>query len=231
MNVIEKVITGYYTEKSLNENGKEIEETKTFNFYQKVRMSVKIQFVNNVVDIIVTDTTYVPILRDLIFDIMLVQYFTDIDVSEILESKNAFDNIEEYLNSTNIVETIKKNMDAELLKELNDSVDFDIQYKTGVHNNDISRSIGSLLKTLENQIKDIDAKGMMALAEQLTNVTDGLTTDKIVDAYSKTEMFKGHQEEIVEAKNKKIRELEEIIEQNNKYKHNPALDVVSPKIG
>lgn len=216
MNVIEKVITGYYTEKSLDENGKEIEETKTFNFYKKVRMSVKIEFVSSVVSSIVTDTTYVPMLRDLIFDIMLVQYFTDVNVNEILKSENAFDNIEEYLNSTNIVEIIKKNMDVELLKELNDSVDFDIEYKTGVHNNDISRSIGSLLKTLEYQIKDIDAQGMMALAEKLSNVTDGLTTDKIVEAYSKTEMFKGHQTEIIEAKDKKIKELKEIIEQNKK---------------
>lgn len=216
MNVIEKVITGYYTEKSLDENGKEIEETKTFNFYKKVRMSVKIEFVSSVVSNIVTDTTYVPMLRDLIFDIMLVQYFTDVNVNEILKSENAFDNIEEYLNSTNIVEIIKKNMDVELLKELNDSVDFDIEYKTGVHNNDISRSIGSLLKTLEYQIKDIDVQGMMALAEKLSNVTDGLTTDKIVEAYSKTEMFKGHQAEIVEAKDKEIRELKEIIEQNKK---------------
>lgn len=216
MNVIEKVITGYYTEKSLDENGKEIEETKTFNFYKKVRMSVKIEFVSNVVSNIVTDTTYVPMLRDLIFDIMLVQYFTDVNVDKILKSENAFDNIEGYLNSTNIVEIIKKNMDVELLKELNDSVDFDIEYKTGVHNNDISRSICSLLKTLEYQIKDIDTQGMMALAEKLSNVTDGLTTDKIVEAYSKTEMFKGHQAEIVDAKDKEIRELKEIIEQNKK---------------
>lgn len=217
MNNIEKVMTGFYTENVKDNEDKVAEPTKSFNFYTNVKVSSKLQFVDNVVSNIIVEGNYYSLLRDIIFDIMLIQHFSDVDVTDIIEK--GVDAIEDYLSSNNIVEIMKINMGDDLLRELNESVDFNIEYKTGVHNNDISHSISSLLKVLETKINNIDTEGMMTLAKQLTNMTGDLSTDKIVEAYTKTDMFRGNQAAILDEKNKKIKELEEIIKNGNSSKN------------
>lgn len=220
MNNVEKVMTGFYTDYTENEentNNNEIKENEySFEFYiNNIKMTTKIAFVENVVSNIIIDENYYPMLRDMIFDIMLIQYFTDIDVSKVI--KEGIDSIENYLSSNNIVDIIKANMDIELFTELNDSVDLNIEYKTGIHNNDISRSINNLLKTFEEKVKNIDTNAMMDLAQQLSNMSGDLSPENIIEAYTNTDVFKNNQSSVIDAKNEEIKELKK---ENKELKEN-----------
>ncbi len=209
-----KVKTGVYTLIAIDKDGNEIEESKEFNFFLDIRTSMKMQFIKSVVSLVVGESYY-PVLKDMMFDIMLINYFTDIDVKNILDSNNAVDDIEEFLSRTNAVEVIKNNLNQELLDELSQGVDFDIEYKTGVHCNDISTAVKNLIHTLENKVSNIDTEGMMDLATKLSGMTGNLTPESIVEAYAKTDNFTGNQASVIEEKNKQIVELTELLKMKN----------------
>lgn len=209
-----KVKTGVYTLTTVKEDGSEFEESKDFSFFLDMRTSMKMQFINSVVSLVVGESYY-PVLKDIMFDIMLINYFTDIDVKEILSSNNAVDEIEDYLSRTNAVEIIKSNVSQELLNELSQGIDFDIEYKTGVHCNDITTAVKSLIHTLEDKVSNVDTEGMMDLATKLSGMTGDLTPDSIVEAYAKTDNFTGNQALVIEEKNKQIVELTELLKMKN----------------
>lgn len=209
-----KTKTGVYTLITVGEDGNEIEESKDFNFFLDMRTSMKMQFIKSVVTLVVGESYY-SVLRNMMFDIMLINYFTDIDVKDVLDSNNAVDDIEDYLSRTNAVEIVKSNLSQDLLDELSQGVDFDIEYKTGVHCNDISTAVKSLIHTLESKVSSIDTEGMMDLATKLSGMTGDLTPESIVEAYAKTDNFTGNQASVIEEKNRQIVELTELLKMKN----------------
>lgn len=170
---------GVYTK-----NGKE----NTFNYYSTLRAYDKLKFVNFVTDTLV-DGNYNSVIKDMIFDISIVHIMTDVDVSNILESNDVINQIEDFLDETNIVDIIKANV-PELIDELNEAVDLAIEYKTGIHKNPIGEALASLLNTLEKKVSGIDTEKMMEMAQVISNVSGELNADKVLEAYSKSDMFK-----------------------------------------
>lgn len=167
-----------------NRNGEE----NTFNYYSTLRAYDKLKFVNFVTDTLI-DGNYNFVIRDMIFDIAIVHIMTDIDVSNILESADVVNQIEDFLDETNIVEIVKANAD-DLIEELNDAVDKNIEYRTGIHKNPITESLSHLLDTLEKKVSGVDTDSMMKMAQVIGNMSGELTADKVLEAYSKSDMFK-----------------------------------------
>lgn len=165
-------------------NGEEV----NFNFYTTLRAYDKLKFVNFVTDTLV-DGNYNSVIRDMIFDIAIIHIMTDIDVSNILNSSDAINQIEDFLNETNIVEIVKANANA-LIEELNKAVDDNVEYRTGIHKNPIAESLSHLLNTLEEKVSGIDTEKMMEMAQIFSNVSGELTADKMLEAYSKSDLFK-----------------------------------------
>jgi len=163
-------------------------EENTFNYYSALRAYDKLKFVNFVTDTLV-DGNYNSVIRDMVFDIAVVHIMTDIDVSNILDSNDAVNQIEDFLDETNIVEIVKANAD-DLIEELNDAVDKNIEYKTGIHKNPIAESLSHLLNTLEKKVTDIDTDSIMKMAQVIGNMSGEFTADKVIEAYSKSDMFK-----------------------------------------
>jgi hypothetical protein len=163
-------------------------EENTFNYYSTLRAYDKIKFVNFVSDILIDDN-YNSVLRDIIFDIAIVHILTDIDVSDVINSVNAINQIEDFLDETNIVKIVKANAD-ELIEELNKAVDENIEYRTGIHKNPIAESLSHLLNTLEKKVSGIDTDSMMKMAQIINNMSGEFTADKLLEAYSKSDMFK-----------------------------------------
>lgn len=178
-----EIKSGVYTR-----NGEDI----TFNFYTSLSAYNKLNFVNSVVKIVVDNDNndYNYVIKDMIFDYCIVNYFTDVDVSEIDEAENNIDAIEDFLNETNIVEIVKLNVVPGIINELERAVEFNVEYKTGIHINPISSSLSSLLDTIERKVDGIDLEEMMGIAEAMTDISDELTADKLLDAYAKTDIFK-----------------------------------------
>lgn len=179
--------TGVYTK-----NGEEF----TFSFYTNLRATDKISFVNSVVNTVVDESSYNSVIRDLIFDYMIVTTMTDIDTSNIQNSNNSLNMIEDLLEETNIVEIVKVNAETGLIEELNNAVDNSIGYKTGIHKNPIAESLGNLLNTIEKKLSDINTDEMMKAAQIITQMTGELTPQNIIDTYAKSDVFKQKYEKL-----------------------------------
>lgn len=164
-------------------------ESIPFNFYTELRAVDKIKFINAVCDTLI-DTNYYSVIRDLVFDFQIVNVFTDVVVPELQDSPSPISIIEEFLDDTNIVEIVKANVDKKLIAELEKAVDENIEYRTGIHKNTLKDALTSLLHTVEQKINDVDTEGMMEMAMKLNSISDELTPERMLQAYSETDMFK-----------------------------------------
>lgn len=168
-------------------------EEHSFNFYIFLNAYNKMLFVNNVTDLLVGDS-YNSVIRDLAFDYNIISVFTDVDVSKVVDTNNTTQEtlslMEELVYETNIVEIVKNNVIVGLIDELNEAVDDNIRYRTGIHKNPIVESLSHLLNTLENKVAGIDTDNMMKMAQVISNMSGELTADKMLEAYSKSDIFK-----------------------------------------
>jgi len=168
-------------------------EEHSFNFYIFLNSYKRMLFVSNVVDLLVGNNYY-SILRDLVFNYEIIHTFTDIDTSKIEDDKNTLQQtlelMEELVYETNILEIVKANVVIGVIDELNKAVDDAIEYRTGIHKNPITESLGNLLNTIDQKISGIDTENMMKMAETLSGISDELTVDKMLEAYAKSDMFK-----------------------------------------
>lgn len=178
------------------------DETYNFNFGTDLAMSEKATFVNSVVNLVVDDLErkYNSILRDLIFDFYVIEFFTDIDTTELKESTSFVNDVEQFLEETNIVEIVKANAVPTLFDELNNAVDKSIEYITGIHPSLIVDSLASLFSTLEKKINEFDMGSMMDMAQKFAGMTGELNVDNIVKAYVDSDFHKKNLEEIAESK-------------------------------
>jgi hypothetical protein len=182
------------------------DESYDFVFSTSLSAYDKLVFVKTVVDSLVDNNGYYSVIRDLIFDFVIIQTFTNVDTSFI---NNEDDNgnkisqiiiIEHFLEKSNIVDIVKANMDVGLLDELNRSIDLNIQYLTGIHTNPLGDAVSNLVSTLEKKINDVDLNGMMGMAQKFIGMTEDFTLENIVNAYMNGDIHKKNLAEIEEAK-------------------------------
>lgn len=192
--MINNMKTGVYTY-----NG----ESYNFNFYTDISAAKKLKFVNSVIDLVVTDNRYNSVIRDLVFDFYTIDILTDIDTTDLKESNNFLDDVEEFLLETNIVEIVKANAFPTLFDELNKAVDDSIEYLTGIHKNPINDALSSLLSTLEKKINDVDLDSMMGMAQKFAGMTGELTPESIMNAYMNSDVHKKNLVEIEEARSRR----------------------------
>ena len=166
------------------------EKTFEFSFLTDLSASKKMDFVNSVVGYVVTTSDYNFVIKDIIFDFEIIHKFTNYNIGDIKEADDTLGAIEELLNTTNIVEIVKSNMVDGLYEELVKAVDLDIQYKTGIRNNDILNSVERILYTIEEKVKDIDTKGLDEFVKVFNGVSGELTPDKLLEAFAKSNMYK-----------------------------------------
>ena len=189
-------------------NGVFTYNNESYNFEFKTSLSAydKQVFVKTVVGNLVDDAGYDVVIKDLIFDFVIIEVFTNIDTSFInMEDDEGNDInpiilIEHFLEETNVVDIVKENMKTGLLDELNRAVDLDIQYLTGIHSNPINEAITSLISTIEKKIGEVDLDSMMSMAQKFAGMTEDFTLDNIVNAYMNSDIHKSNLAEIKEAK-------------------------------
>ena len=167
-------------------------------------MADKQGFVNSVVNLVVDDLEkkYNSILRDLIVDYYTIKYFTDIDTTEFEKSLSFVDDVEQFLEETNIIEIIRTNVSPTLFDELNKAIDNSIEYITGIHHSPIADSLASLLSTLEKKINEIDLDSAMEMVQKFAGMTEDFSVENLVNAYMDSDMHKANLNEIAESKTK-----------------------------
>ena len=177
--------TGFYSN-----NGIDMIE---FHYNADLTAVEKIQFVSGVVNMMIGDH-YNYIVRDMLFDYSIISVFTDYDLSYIKNSENAVSDIEDLLNTTNIVDQVKMAMDESLLNELHVAIDRDVEYKTGIKMNSIEDSVARFIDTFTQKIKQSDLQNIMK------DIFKNMNAENVVNAYMKSDIFKQRNKEIVEAK-------------------------------
>lgn len=181
-------------------------ETYNFEFATSLFAHEKRLFVRSVVNSIIDDNNYDVVLKDLIFDFMIIEMFTNIDTSFIDmkdEDGKTIDPvilIEHFLEETDIADIVKANMEAGLLEELNHAVDLNIQYITGINTNSLSDALANLVNTLNSKVSDIDSDSMMEMAQMFSKLSGDFTVDNVVKAYMDTDIHKNNLKEIEESK-------------------------------
>lgn len=203
-------------------NGVDIE----FNYYYDIPMSRKLVFVDSVVDPIVGDDYYYPMLKDVMFDFRMVQFFTDIDTG-VVDGDDTLDQIVEFLERTNAADIVKVSVNFDVVQELYDSIDKAIEYKTGIHPSPIADGIASILDTIEHKFAGIDMDAMTGMAKVFGKLQGDITPDKMLEAYAKSDVFMKMHEDVVKKQDERDKKADERVE---KVKENAGLNVVKGNV-
>lgn len=201
-------------------NGNEIE----FNYYTDLPMSKKIAFVNSVADTVVGDDYYYPMIKDMVFDFHLINFFSDVDTGIDYnedDSGEIVDAIEQFLSETNVADVLKLSINFDVLTELVDSVDKAIEYKTGIHPSPIADGIASLLNTVEKKFAGIDVDSMTGMANVFSKLQGDITPEKMLEAYANSDIFKKQHKEVVEKQAKRDATMDKVrknVAKNNDIK-------------
>ena len=190
-----------------------LEKEIDFKYRTELTLQQKVSFANFVLGVIFDDDYCFSIIKNEVFDIALIYMFTDV-LQYDEDFTFSLNNIEEMLNTTNVIEILKNEIDKDLIKDLNEVIDINIAYKTGVNINSISTSFSSLLKTIENKVSDFDVDEFSNTLKKFGDITNGMSPDKIMELYTKTDAYKKNYKGTLSTKNKQIRELKKEI--NNK---------------
>lgn len=179
-------------------NGEELDMT----YSTDIPMSMKLTFIDSVIDSVVVGGDYYSILKDMMFDFRLIQFFSDVDI-DIADDGDTINNIEEFMDNNNAADVLKINIDMDVLFELVDSVDKAIEYKTGIHPSPIADSIASLLNVVEKKFSEFDMDSMTGMAKTFAKMQGDITPEKMLEAYAKSDIFKKQHEDVVVAQEKR----------------------------
>lgn len=176
------------------------DESYNFGFYKDLSVANKLKFVDAVVSILVDDTHYNSVIRNLVFDFYTIDIMTDVDVTELKESYAFLDDVEQFLDETNIVDIVRANASSTLFDELNKAVDDSIAYLTGIHPNPLNNALASLVNTLEKKINEVDLDSMMDMVQKFAGMTEDFTVENAINTYMESDYHKKNLAEIEEAK-------------------------------
>lgn len=166
-------------------------EEHSFEFVSSIPASRKVNFVESVTNALVDEENknYSSVVRDLIFDFYIIAAMTDVDVVDIA-NRGDIDEIEDFVNETNIAGIVKANADKMFIQSLSDAIDVNLEYRTGVKIDQISKALGSLLNTIENKIPEFDMDEIMNASEIFSQISGELNAEKLLDAYANSDTFK-----------------------------------------
>lgn len=198
------------------DNGNTVE----FNCYLDIPMSRKLAFVDSVVNPVVGDDYYYPMLKDIMFDFRMIQFFTDID-TDVVDGDDVIDQMVEFLESTNAADVVKVSVNFDVVQELYEAVDKAIEYKTGIHPSPIADGIASILDTLEQKFAGIDMDAMTGMAKVFSKLQGDITPDKMLEAYANSDVFKKMHGDAVKRQDERDKKAEDRL---NVVKGNVSLD-------
>jgi len=200
--VSETIKTGFYEYDGCEES---------FQFYTRPNLLQQSKFVKAVTDLVVDDDYYIPLLKDTMFDFGLIVSFSTVDTTEI---KDDLATVEKFVEETKVAEIIKANLDKDILDKLNNNVDSNIAYKTGIKNNDTNDYLCNILKNVNGFIEkfsNIDMAAVGGFMEKMSGMNGEINSESLVKAYMESDEFKNGQKEIIDEKDRRINIMEQSI--------------------
>lgn len=185
-------------------------ETKEYHYSPTATYMEQVAFVNGVTSTVITDSGYMPLLKDVVFNLRLVQMFTDIDMSQFNDDDGLnLDMFAKFDEETGMSEYLKLDLfDSGLTNALIKSVDDNIAYKTGIRRDGITESIVDLINTVKDRLA---TWGEGLTAEDALDFIDkfkqsGINGENIVKTYLDSDNYKKNVLDVVDSKNADIKE-------------------------
>lgn len=194
--------------------------TTEFNYCYDIPMSQKIAFVDSVVNPVVGDDYYYPMIKDVMFEFRMIQFFTDID-TDVVDGDDVIDQIVKFLESNDAADVVKVSVNFGVIQELYEAVDKAIEYKTGIHPSPIADGIASILDVVENKLSRIDVDGMQDAMRVFGKLQGDITPDKMLEAYANSDVFKKMHDDVVKKQDERDKKAEDRL---NIVKGNLSLD-------
>lgn len=177
----------------------EINDCKIFT---SLSIQRKVELVNFVVNSVVDDTDFYFIATDIIFNFALVKFLTDIDIDIDENVGLGLTELEEFFDGNDIVDVIRDTLGKDFINKLYQSVQYGIEYKTGVKINDVSQSFIRLLDTVEEKVSKISIEEMLNAVKAISSFNGNFSPDNILNAFAKTDIFKEKIRKNIEDENK-----------------------------
>ena len=186
----------------------ELEKEVDFQYCTELNLQEKVDFINGVLQVLFQNDYYYSILKQKVFDFMLINFFTN-----VIKNEEEFDltliKMDNIVINTTIIDVIYDKVDKNLIQELYDAIEVNIEYKTGIHKDELSTTFSSLLKELNDKVSNLDIENLVSSLGKLGDISNNATLDKILDAYTKTDAYKKNYQKTLRNKNKEIRQLKE----------------------
>lgn len=197
---------GAYTDKTTG-------DTHKINIYTNLSLKNRVNFVNSTVLSLLNEARvrgmeervriYSSVIKDEVFDYMLIKYFTDYDCADIDNSDNIVSDIEELLTNTNIVDIVKANAEDGIIEKLGKSVSDNITYNTGIKPDILSEALVGLINKISERVDAIDIQSVMEMANKINGMNTEDMPERIAHAYYDSELYKRDVKKAESAKAKK----------------------------
>lgn len=182
-------------------------ETKEYHYSPTATISEQIAFVEMVSNGVFIGDSYLPLLKNPVFDYWIIATFTDIDMSNFTDI-DAFD---KFNKETGVITHIEEELDFGLLDSLTESVDANIEHKKSITHDNISTAVVDLIKTVKNKLETfgegLDSNAVMDFIQKFSEA--GIDGESIVNAYLNSDQYKENVAKVVDAKNADIRDLKQ----------------------
>lgn len=169
---------GVYTYKQNDE-----EKDYQFTFKTDLTAREKISFIDTAVNNLYSGGLYLGVIKNVIIGSIIIKFFTDVDLSHY---EGEFNDIEKFINDTNIIEIVKANAKDGLFDELERQISINLKIVTGVNVNDIGFELNGFLKNVLNIVNVNDYSTLVDFAKKVNSMKDSITPDTIVNAYANT---------------------------------------------
>lgn len=183
-------------------NGEDYE----FNYKNNLTVSEKMFFVNKMVETTIVDgdngMRYYSFLRTIMFDYLLVKILTDV------EMPTDIDDIEVFMNNTNLFSFVCNEVSDQLITELNGSVNDNIEIITGIKVDSIEKSV-------------------VSFANMLAGKVDGLSVEKIMNEYFKSDAYSSHLTEVMKKSERRAEKVTSNLSDSNIKFGNNVLNLVN----
>lgn len=136
-------------------------------------------FAIKVSKILVNNGEYYSALRDLVFDLTLINEFSDVDIDDLINAENQWEVVDDYIKNNTVASEIRIALGEDIINKLNSAVDDSVSYKTGIVKNKLVEEFAVFLSNLNTLIsnanmEDISSYIDMANAvKEIENNADG----------------------------------------------------------
>ena len=195
-------------------DGEELE----YSYWTDISALDKSMLVRTVVELIMNDGFYDGLLRDIFFKEAIIAAFTDIkmgvpdeDSTSKMIDTSTIEKVESFVEQSGIAETVMANMKPGVLSSIIKSIDENIEYKTGIQQHSLEKSLTELVESLTEKVNAMDISSLNDVLGKVASMQGNFTPENVLNAYMGTDMFKDNAEKRVEISKKNAAQIIEPI--------------------